>query len=67
MVPVNNNSSVSSAIRVLGELSPGDILMYGTSQQQLNRKLSSKCAMELCPGDILMHGTSQQQLNRKFC
>ena len=38
MVPVNNNSTVSSAISVLREQSPGGILMHDTSQQQLNRK-----------------------------
>ena len=42
MVPVNNNSTASSAIRVLGELSLGGILMHGTSQQQLNPKFCYK-------------------------
>ena len=31
----------NTAISVLGELSPGGILMHGTSQQQLNREYLS--------------------------
>ena len=67
MVPVNNNSTVSSAISVLRELSPGGILMHGTSQQQLNRKFCYKCVRGTVSRGILMNGTSQQQLNCKFC